>query len=577
MISRAGSALRESFEAVRAILGSPGIRRIELAWSFGIAGDAALLVSLLVVAFAAGGPLAVGLVTVARTAPAIVTGALAGVVAGRRPPGQLLLAAHLGRAVPAVLATLVMSVGGPLAVIVILAALSQAAGTLVRPLQASGMPSFARRPDELVAANVAMSTGEGFGAFLGPLAASAGIALAGATGAAIAGIALFGLAVASLVGLRTTADERAEHEAQTRTGAVHPPTDGASRPSVVQQARERVVAGPSALRAAPAAATVFLGFGSQLLVRALGTVLIVVAAIDLLGLGAAGVGLLQAAQGLGGLAGAILGVGLAGRPRLGPVFSVALLAWGAPFAVIGAWPVAALAFAGLFVSGVANAVLDIAGFTILQRTVPTSRRVDVFGLLESMAGVVLSIGGLLAPAMIAGLGARGALAITGAILPVVAVATWPRMRRADDAALVPERELRLLRDNPLFEPLPMTALERIAEALEPARFAPGERIMTEGEPGSSYFIIETGHADVTAGGVRISGCEPGAGIGEIALVNAVPRTATVTATSDVRGYFLSSAAFRMAIAGPTSAAAARNVATERLARSARAAASGGKP
>jgi CRP-like cAMP-binding protein len=48
----------------------------------------------------------------------------------------------------------------------------------------------------------------------------------------------------------------------------------------------------------------------------------------------------------------------------------------------------------------------------------------------------------------------------------------------------------------------------------------------------------------------------------------VPRTATVTAIGEVAGFQLSAAAFRAAIAGPTSAAAAREVAAERLSRSA---------
>ena len=561
MTGRARAAFREFAGALRDILGSPGIRRIEAAWACGIAGDAAFLVGLLVVAFAAGGPLAVGLVGAARTAPAVVAGTLAGAVAGRLPPGQLLLAVHLGRAVPAILAAMLVAVGGPLVVIVLLAAISAGAGTLVRPLQASVMPSFARRPDELVAANVAMSTGEGLGAFIGPLAASAGIAIAGAAGAFGAAAVLLGAGVISLVGLRTTADEQAEFDAQ-RTGG------GYSNPPLRRLA-EVIVAGPAAVRSVPAATTIMVGFGAQLLVRGLGTVLLVVAAIELLGLGEAGVGLLAAATGLGGLAGALAGVGLAGRRRLGPLFAVALVAWGLPYAVLGVWPVPLLAIAGLFVSGVANAVLDVAGFTILQRTIPAPERVAAFGVIESMAGVFVPLGGLLVPALIAVMGPQGALAVTGAILPAVAVATWPRTRLADDAALVREEELRLLRGIPLFEPLPMTALERIAAALEPATYAPGEALMTEGEEGDRYFIIASGEADVSQRGRHLVRCRSGEGVGEIALLRSVPRTATVTAIGEVGAFYLSAAAFRAAIAGPTSAAAAREVAAERLSRSAR--------
>ena len=67
--------------ALRAVLGNPGIRRIELAWACGIAGDAAMLVAMLLVAYEAGGALGVGLLGAARTAPAIITGPLTGLLA----------------------------------------------------------------------------------------------------------------------------------------------------------------------------------------------------------------------------------------------------------------------------------------------------------------------------------------------------------------------------------------------------------------------------------------------------------------------------------------------------------------
>jgi hypothetical protein len=65
------------------------------------------------------------------------------------------------------------------------------------------------------------------------------------------------------------------------------------------------------------------------------TVLIVVAAIELLGLGEPGVGTLNAMIGLGGLLGSVAAITLAGRDRLGPPFAVALAGWGAPIAVMG--------------------------------------------------------------------------------------------------------------------------------------------------------------------------------------------------------------------------------------------------
>ena len=53
---------------------------------------------------------------------------------------------------------------------------------------------------------------------------------------------------------------------------------------------------------------------------------------------------------------------------------VSLAGWGAPLVLIGACPVPALALAALFVTGVSNAVLDVSGFTLVQRGVRNEDR-----------------------------------------------------------------------------------------------------------------------------------------------------------------------------------------------------------
>ena len=60
-------------------------------------------------------------------------------------------------------------------------------------------------------------------------------------------------------------------------------------------------------------------------------------------------------------------------------------------------------------------------------------------------------------------------------------------------------------------------------------------------------------------------CEAGDGVGEIALIRRVPRTATVTALTRVEAYEIDGATFLAALAGPAGRAAAESVAEERLA------------
>ena len=66
------------------------------------------------------------------------------------------------------------------------------------------------------------------------------------------------------------------------------------------------------------------------------------------------------------------------------------------------------------VLGAGNAVLDVAGFSLLQRTLPNAVRGRVFGLLEAIVMLGLSLGSALAPLLVAVLDIRGALIATGA-------------------------------------------------------------------------------------------------------------------------------------------------------------------
>jgi MFS family permease len=321
-------------------------------------------------------------------------------------------------------------------------------------------------------------------------------------------------------------------------------------------------------RRRPGAAAILFSLGSQALTRGLMNALITVAAFNLLGLGEPGVGTLNAAWGLGGLLGALAAVSLASREKLGPSFALSLVLWGFPLAVIGALPLPIVAFAAMFVSGAGNATIDISGFTLLQRTVPSADRMAVFVLLEAIAGLGLGIGSVLAPVLLAALGDRGALAIAGAILPIVAVATWGRIHRVDEEAVVPAEKLAILRSAPMFELLPMTALERLAEGMRSATFEPDTDIVREGEKGDAYLIVDSGRVEVSQAGHPLADLGPGDAFGEIALLHGVPRTASVRAIVPSTIYSVSSRDFHEAIAGPTSAAIANRVAAEHLARGA---------
>ena len=89
--------------------------------------------------------------------------------------------------------------------------------------------------------------------------------------------------------------------------------------------------------------------------------------------------------------------------------------------------------------------------------------------------------------------------------------------------------------------------------------------MRKGEPGERYVLIASGNVDISDDELHLGTCGPDEGVGEIALIRRVPRTATVTALTRVEGYEIDAPAFLAALAGPAGRAAAESVAATRLA------------
>jgi CRP-like cAMP-binding protein len=104
----------------------------------------------------------------------------------------------------------------------------------------------------------------------------------------------------------------------------------------------------------------------------------------------------------------------------------------------------------------------------------------------------------------------------------------------------------------------------------PVRYQPGEALIEEGARGDDYFLLDEGEVDVEQGGSVIGRYGPGVGFGEIALLNDVPRTATVRAASQVAAFSLSRDPFLEAVTGHAqSRQAAEATATDHLADDAR--------
>src|SRR5439155_25806736 len=97
------------------------------------------------------------------------------------------------------------------------------------------------------------------------------------------------------------------------------------------------------------------------------------------------------------------------------------------------------------------------------------------------------IGALFPPLLMSAFGPRAALIAAGGGLTLVALLFWRRLGTVDAPALVPESELALLRNIPIFAPLPPVTLEQLAVNLSHVRVAAGSGVCREGDPGDRFY------------------------------------------------------------------------------------------
>jgi CRP-like cAMP-binding protein len=113
--------------------------------------------------------------------------------------------------------------------------------------------------------------------------------------------------------------------------------------------------------------------------------------------------------------------------------------------------------------------------------------------------------------------------------------------------------------------LPIDTLERLGHDLVSVTPAPGDEVVTQGERGKRFYMIAAGEVEVHIDGSFRRNQAEGECFGEIALLNDVPRTATVTAVRGCRLLALDRHHFISAVTGHgRSGEAAATVAEDRL-------------
>jgi MFS family permease len=521
---------------------NPNLRRAQLSFLGAWTAEWAFTVALGIVAYTSGGALALGLVGLMRMVPSALLAPLLSPFADRGRRERVLVVVSVVRGAATGIAALTVALSGPVFIVYALAIVSTIAATMFRPAHSALLPTLCRTGHELASANVVRGLLDSIATLVGPLLAAVLLAYTDVSVVfAVAAAASFWAAILLL---------RVRYDAPPRPAAPQ-------RPDLLKEAVEGIRA---VMRSRDL--QLILGLAAaQALTRGALTVFSVVVAIELLGTGDPGAGALMAAVGVGAVAGSLGASFLVGTGRLGVWFAVGVALWGLPLALIGVYPHEAAALFFLAFVGVGNALVDVAGFTLIGRLAPDVVLARVFGVLESLVAVSIGVGAVLAAAMIAWFGIPAALIAIGLLCPLLAVLSVRRLRRMDRSVVVLDVDIGLLQRVPMFDPLPLPAIEQLARGLESLEVPAGRAVVTEGEIGDRYYVIESGEADVLGDGRIVATLGPGEGFGEIALLRSTRRTATVVARSSLTLRALGSDRFISAVMGytPSARAAAAGV------------------
>ena len=130
------------------------------------------------------------------------------------------------------------------------------------------------------------------------------------------------------------------------------------------------------------------------------------------------------------------------------------------------------------------------------------------------------------------------------LLQCRAVTTGKARSEAPPPGPPPRNPVAALRRVQLFADMDRRQAEQIARLFKERPFAKGETVIMEGSGGAAFFLIDSGEATVSSKGVDLATLRPGDYFGEIALIDGGPRSATVTAATDLVCYGLTFWEFR---------------------------------
>jgi MFS family permease len=542
----------------RSVLRIKGFRSLAIASGTSEIGDWLYNIALLVYVFGlTHSPTWVGMATIGRLLPYALFSPIGGLLADRFGRLRMMHVSNLARLAIFAGMTAAVAFRVSAGLVILLAAIGTVAGVPYRPASSALLPELVDE-SRLASAMAVLSTGYSVALVAGPAIGAAILALGPPALAFAINAATFG--VSSLLLLAISLPER------------HP----VGRVEAPPSAWRMFLDGLRAVRETPYVPVITAmcmvgaaGYGAE-------TVLLVVYAEERLGQGADGYGYLIAAAGVGGtIAGALCGR-LAGRPRIAGLVTLGggILCFSMMLYVATSELVVAMAIAG--VSGVAMVVADVVSDVAIVRASANELLGRIYGAFEGTGVLATVAGALIAPVVSNLLGNQRAMLLIGGVTTVLTLAAFPTLRRLDRVTAVSaatrSRRVEMLSDVAVFRGAAPPALERLAEDASEQVIPAGAEVVTQGAAADAFYVVVDGDLEVWSTGegggertfVRTLG--PGDWFGEIGLLEATPRTATVRSVTKCLLLRISGEAFLEALtAHPNTYGALRETAAARLA------------
>lgn len=558
-MSRVGAALGETWTSLATVFRNPGLRNINLAFAGSAIGDWAYATAILVWAYGQGGLTLVGIWGTVRLILMAVVTPFASTLVDRLPRKMVMIATDLSRGALVLLVAFLIFIDFNYIAILVLATIGALIAAPFRPAVSALLPSLVDEPEELTAANGAGSTIESLAFFVGPALGGLMLTVASVPAVIVFDALTFAWSAFLVSRIKVPAHHLSPGIDPEVLAAVGPDEEtGAVGQGALAAVADEDKASEGFLAESMAGFKAILAdkdlrlisgvYCAQTIVAGASIVYTVEMAVQMTTFGAQGVGYLDSVLGVGAIIGGLVAIGRASKQRVATDFGWAVVFWAIPLVLAAVGNAMWAAMAAVMIIGFANPIVDVNASTILQRLTPDAVLGRVFGALDSVLIAAMALGSIIYPLLFTWVGLQWSLAVLGVAVTLLVLPTFGRLRRLD-AVLGASAELELLSQIPLFSPLEPKSLEDIARQLKRREVRAGEAVITEGEVGDRFYIVEFGRTTATHHGEVLSSQGPGDPFGEIALLRDVPRTATVTADEDSVLLFLERDEFLAAVTG----------------------------